>query len=164
MCCFGGPVAQLDRAPGYEPGCRRFDSSQARHFRWNPLGNQNRALLRNGATLQRLVLRQKQSCDHCHADENNHGDSALEPGSGDRGKRARLLFRRHRRIEHSHAGEFSRWDATARSRCLSLRFVLALSEFVRHYPQCYSHSWNSVQQCRLSPRKAEPSPAAAGSR
>src|SRR5271155_3114261 len=32
MCSFGGPVAQLDRAPGYEPGCRRFDSSQARHF------------------------------------------------------------------------------------------------------------------------------------
>src|SRR6202050_4334912 len=32
MCCFGGPVAQLDRAPGYEPGCRRFDSSQARHL------------------------------------------------------------------------------------------------------------------------------------
>ena len=46
----GGPVAQLDRAPGYEPGCRRFDSSQARHFRWNSHQAQIRALFPNGIT------------------------------------------------------------------------------------------------------------------
>ena len=28
---FGAPVAQLDRASGYEPEGRRFDSSRARH-------------------------------------------------------------------------------------------------------------------------------------
>src|SRR5271156_1290357 len=32
MRCIGGPVAGRERAPVYEPGCRRFDSSQARHF------------------------------------------------------------------------------------------------------------------------------------
>src|SRR4029077_14675996 len=32
MAHNGAPVAQLDRASGYEPEGRRFDSSRARHF------------------------------------------------------------------------------------------------------------------------------------
>jgi hypothetical protein len=28
------PVAQLDRAPGFEPGCREFESLRAGHFRY----------------------------------------------------------------------------------------------------------------------------------
>ena len=27
-------VAQLDRAPGFEPGCREFESLRAGHFRY----------------------------------------------------------------------------------------------------------------------------------
>ena len=31
------PVAQLDRAPGFEPGCREFESLRAGHIRKHPL-------------------------------------------------------------------------------------------------------------------------------
>ena len=30
------PLAQMDRAPGYEPGGRRFESCRARHFAPRP--------------------------------------------------------------------------------------------------------------------------------
>ena len=92
------------------------------------------------------MLRKQQSRDNCDADENNHGDSALDPGSGDWRKRPGLLSRRHWRVEHSDAGNFSRRKTSARRRCLSFRFVFAVSEFVRHYPPCYSHSQNPVQR------------------
>ena len=149
MCCFGGPVAQLDRAPGYEPGCRRFDSSQARHFRWISHQAQIPVLFRSDITMQRSMLRQQQSRNNQNADENNHGDSALDPGSGDGSERSRPLLWRHRWIEHSDAGDFSRRNTSARRRCLRFRFILAISKFVRHYPPCYSHSQNPVQRCKF---------------
>src|SRR5271156_5351294 len=109
------------------------------------------------------MLRYQESCDNCDADENNYGDSALEPGSGDRRKRAGLLPGRHRWIEHSDAGDFSRRYASARSGCLSFGFVLAVGKFVRHYRPAYTHSQNLVEDGRPSPRKADPSTAVAGS-
>jgi hypothetical protein len=41
-------VAQLDRAPGYEPGCRRFDSSRPHHFQALYV-NENRNISINGS-------------------------------------------------------------------------------------------------------------------
>src|ERR1700679_2134233 len=78
------------------------------------------------------MLRQQQSRNNCNADENNHGDSALDPGSGDWRKRPGSLSRRHRRVEHSDAGNFSRRKTSARRRCLRFRFIRPISEFVRH--------------------------------
>ena len=92
------------------------------------------------------MLRKQQSRDNCDADENNHGDSALDPGSGDWRKRPALLSRRHWRVEHSDAGNFSRRKTSARRRCLRFQFALAVGEFVRRYPPCYSHYRNIVQR------------------
>ena len=50
------PIAQLDRVPGFEPGCRGFESLWARHLRYR-LAKRNATACRQFTLLRSTLLR-----------------------------------------------------------------------------------------------------------
>jgi hypothetical protein len=102
------------------------------------------------------MSRQKEhGCGDCDADENDHRKNTFEQRSWERRKRSGLSLRRHRRIEHSNSGDFSRWEAAAGRRGLGFGLTVSVGEFVRHNSQCYSHCQNLVQHHKLRARNDE---------